>query len=271
MYKTNTLFFAYVFHTDSEDQNLGVFGSDETGYFFSIEDEEVPMKPNSLEFGYVDEKMYDYVFYVDRALFNSDEEEAMIGFVESILPDYWFYAKQPKEERFAFVYFVDNENQDPLKIIFIPESAFGYLDETFEFNFIADEYASFEEFAKESIENGFIYVYIDADGNYIAVGSEEKLEELVEGIHLSLVEIVNPDGEDVQIVENEDFTEFQVLISSELFTEEMEAGLTERLIDMGYAIHSITTFTEKDNFTIEFVDADSGEVLKTVEETLIFE
>ena len=271
MYKTNTLFFAYVFHTDSEDQNLGVFGSDETGYFFTIDDEDVPMKPNSLEFGYVDEKMYDYVFYVDRALFNSDEEEAMIGFVESILPDYWFYAKQPKEERFAYIYFVDFEKQETFKIFYMPESAFGYMGETVDIYILPDGFDSFEDFAKESIENGFIYVYQNETGEYIGVITQEMFDGLIEKFHENFLDLLFLTDENVKVVENQDFTEFRVLIPTDELTEEMETKLTENINNVVNVIHTMISITEKDYFTIEFVDADTGEVLKTVEETLIFE
>ena len=271
MYRTNTLFFAYVFHTESEDQTLGVFGSDESGYFFSIEDEDIPMKPNSLEFGYVDEKMYDYVFYVDKALFNSDEEQAMIKFVESLMPDYWLYAKQPKEERYVSIYFSDFEKQETFKIFYIPEDAFGYEGELAEIKMISDNFESFEEFAKESIENGFIYAYINEAGEYISVGTQEKVDRLVEKLHKNLNALLNLTDENVKVVENEDFTEFRVSIPADSLTDEMEAMLTENINNVVYVIHTMVSITDKDTFTIEFVDANSGEVLKTIEETLIFE
>ena len=122
-----------------------------------------------------------------------------------------------------------------------------------------------EELEKQAEDQDIYSITLNEDGSatYVMSKSQHKklMEELAASINQSLAEIPGSESSPnvTNIEANEDYTSFKVSTTS------TELNLTDSMSVLAYymygALYNIFNGTEADNIHVDFVNADSGEII----------
>ena len=271
---SNRDIFANEFSDADDDLDVNIIYAGANGGFATLDDfSDLPEKPESLEYAIVDEEMVYFSFYVDEDIFTKNDEINIINYSSEIVSDYWLFSNQTYDENFAIFQFFDSETENLIEAVYFPMYTMIYDGDIFELFFPANLYSGLEEFGNKFNYNrgNILHTYMDSKKNYIVVITRENYEGVVNFLHEDFDEYFSSMGIVDLVEESDDFSYYKVVIDSNNFTTENENKIFFELVDGAKGTLFLISGYEKDMITIEFVDANSGEVLKTIEETLIFD
>lgn len=126
-----------------------------------------------------------------------------------------------------------------------------------------------EEVSQNAKDHGMHSGTLNEDGSVTYVMSKSQhsqyMKELRESLLESLAELPGSDGlENVTAVEaNADFTSFTVTTTSTELT--LTEGMSSLALYMYGALYNLFNGTQVDNIHIDFVNADSGEIIQTAD------
>lgn len=263
-----------IFSDENNNQDINIIYAGADGGYTTLEDfSDIPEKPESLEFAILDEEMIYFSFYVDEDSFSQNDEINIINFSSEIVSEFWLFNNLAYEDRFTIFQFFDSETENLIEAVYFPMNTMVYDGDVFKLFFQSDLYSGLEEFGIkfDYNEKNILYSYMDSKNNYILVVTSDNYEEVVNYLHEQFDQYYSSMETVDLIEESEDFSYYKVVIDSINFTTENENKILFELVDGAKSSLFLLSGYEKDKIVIEFVDADSGEVLKTVEETLIFE